>query len=156
MVSGVKCFRFSPVFAMSSTPVCVNEVVWNMFRLLGRVIVLTIPKPTDDIVCLVSDLYKVYNRSTTYYSECLMSGLRSEVSSVCGCSYVTTLLRLSLSLLCSSGWFGAFVMRSVLNTFLTRSCRILTVSGPTLITRYGPYRRVISLVYFVRGKTFRW
>lgn len=43
MVSVIGASRCPPVFALSSPPECVNEVVSYMYRWLDRVIALTIP-----------------------------------------------------------------------------------------------------------------
>lgn len=59
-LSGIGGFLSPPVFASSSPLVGVNEVVRDMFRQLDGVIVLTIRKPTDDVVCFVSDLGMSY------------------------------------------------------------------------------------------------
>lgn len=131
--TGVGGFHFWLVFALLSPPVCVNKVFCNNFRRLNRVIVLTLPKPSDDVMCFVSDLAWRTVHSTTYSSEFLVSSLRSGVSFICRSSMVTIVLRFLISLLLSASRFGSFVLPFLLTKLLSRSCHILMVSNRHLI-----------------------
>lgn len=120
MVSAIRRFRFCPSLHCRHLQYASEQ--WPELSLDTLTVIWPSPYPVQRTTYCVSSASWTLRtlRFSKNSSEFLVSGLRSGLSSVCGYSLVTTTLRFSPLVLFSSGWFGAFVMRFMLTTLLTR------------------------------------